>query len=513
MTFQNSLALVFTPSLLWSFAALLSALFILYVAAPAARRRLAAAGLLSLAAAAGLLAAAVLCGFGAGRNSGLYRIVHGLASLLLAIAAVNVSAAAAFDIVMAALRLTPPALLQDLILALAYIGAALSVLSHEGAALSGILATSAVVTAVVAFSLQDTLGNVIGGMVLHLESSFAPGDCVRVGEVEGVVREIRWRQTTLDSGSGDIIVIPNSNLMKGAVTVLGRAGGQPPRRLETVLFNAGYDRPPNEVIAAVETALGEDPPPGVAADPKPWCVLADFTESHAVYKARYWLDDLERGEGTASAVRVRVYYALARAGVTLSIPNRSIVVTQKQAEAQEKSSRLGFELRLAALRGVDIFQSLTDEELQTLAGRLRTAPFARGEAVTRQGAQADWLFILYEGEAEVRLHAATGEAFLSVAKLRAGDFIGEMGLMTGEARSATVVALTDLGCYRLDRADFKDILARRPPIAEAISAVLAKRKLELEAAREGLNEEAGRQRLQTAQGDLLSRIRGIFGLG
>ncbi len=263
----------------------------------------------------------------------------------------------------------------------------------------------------------------------------------------------------------------------------------------------------------MDAALRQDPPPGVAADPPPWCVLLDFAESHAVYAARYWLTALDRPEATASEVRVRIYYALARASIKLSIPNRSIVVTQKDADVQERSRRLELERRLAALRGVDIFQSLNDEEVRTLAGRLKATPFARGEALTRQGAPDDWLYIVYGGEADVRLHASGGEAFQSVARLKAGAFLGEMSLMTGEPRSATVVAMTDMGCYRLDRQDFRDILAHRPQIAEAISSVLARRKLELESAREGLAEEAGRQRLQKTQGDLLSRIRSIFSLG
>ncbi|MBI5239151.1 MAG: mechanosensitive ion channel family protein [Elusimicrobia bacterium] len=513
MPLRDALAAAFTPTMLWSFPLLLAAIAALSAAAPAARRRLGAAGLLALAAAVGLLLAAALRTLGLQADAGFYRITHGLAVLLLALAAINAAAATAFGVILPALRLPLSPILRDLILAVLYVGAALTVAGHEGANLTGILATSAMVTAVVAFSLQDTLGNVIGGMVLHLESSFAPGDWIRVGEEEGVVREIRWRQTTLDTGSGNIIVIPNSSIMKGTVTVLGRAAGLPPRRLMRVPFNVYYDRQPNEVIAAVADALRADPPAGVAADPPPWCVLVDFAEGHAVYAARYWLRDLGRVEAVASEVRVRVYHALARAGIKISIPSRSIVVTQQDADVQERRRRLELERRLAALRGVDIFQSLTDEEVRTLAGRLKATPFARGEAITREGAAEDWLFIVYAGEADVRVHAAGGPAFQSVARLKAGSFLGEMALMTGEPRSATVVAVNDVGCYRLDRAGFKDILARRPQLAEAISLILVQRRLELKSAREGLDEEAGRRNLGRAQGDLLSRIRSIFSLG
>ena len=99
-----------------------------------------------------------------------------------------------------------------------------------------------------------------------------------------------------------------------------------------------------------------------------------------------------------------------------------------------------------------------------------------------------------------------------IATLHAGDFFGEMGMMTGEPRSATVIALSDVECYRVDKDAFHNILRSRPEIAEDISEVLARRRVELDAAREDLNEEAKRARMRKHQGDLLQRIRNFFAL-
>jgi CRP-like cAMP-binding protein len=163
------------------------------------------------------------------------------------------------------------------------------------------------------------------------------------------------------------------------------------------------------------------------------------------------------------------------------------------------------------LSGVELFQALTEEERRRLAGELSVAPFARGEAITRQGAEAHWLYIMTKGEAEVRV-AIDGNLSKKVATLRAGDFFGEMGLMTGEPRTATITAQTGVECYRLDKESFHEIIKSRPEIAEDISHVLARRRVELEAIREGLNEEAKRKRMNRAQGDLLKRIRNFFTL-
>ena len=158
-----------------------------------------------------------------------------------------------------------------------------------------------------------------------------------------------------------------------------------------------------------------------------------------------------------------------------------------------------------------MFQALTDEERRALAGRLRVAPFVRGEAITRQGAEAHWLYLITRGDAEVRI-SVDGNLTEQVATLHQGGFFGEMGMMTGEPRSATVIALTDVECYRVDKEAFNDILKQRPEIAEDISEQLARRRVELDAAREDLNEEAMQARMRHHQGDFLNRIRHFFSL-
>src|SRR5262249_45644797 len=93
-----------------------------------------------------------------------------------------------------------------------------------------------------------------------------------------------------------------------------------------------------------------------------------------------------------------------------------------------------------------------------------------------------------------------------------GNFFGEMSLMTGARRTATVVALTDVECYRLDKAGFQDILHERPQIAEGVAAILASRKAGLMAVLEGLDHEARDRRLADESRAILHKIRDFFGL-
>ena len=511
MSFNDALTAVFTPALVWLFPAIFMIIAALSFKAPSARKRLAAAGMLAVSAAAGLFLAAALRWFGVTPQSLQYRAIFALSCFLISTSAINTLGVMVFGLLLPAMRVTLPALMQDIVLAAVYVMTGFVILSGAGVDFSGILATSAVVTAVVMFSLQDTFGNLIGGMVLHAESYFSPGDRLRVGTDEGVVKEIRWRHTAIQTGEGDIVVMPNSALMKGMVTVLGKASASY-KRFSRISFHAGYEYPPNSVINTLNQALAEDLPDGVAPAPPPRCLFSELDDKSARYSVGYWLTSPILEAAAASELRVKIYYALARAGIKVSVQLRSVVITENAAELQQRRGMEEFERRIRALRGMDIFQGLTDPELKALADELKSTPFAKGETITRQGANADWLYIINEGSAEVRLHSESGSSFRAVATLGRGNFLGEMGLMTGEPRSATVVALSDVGCYRLERNSFREILAKRPALAETISLVLAKRRLELEAARGVLKEEAVPDRIAREQGSLLSSIRDFFGL-
>jgi len=113
------------------------------------------------------------------------------------------------------------------------------------------------------------------------------------------------------------------------------------------------------------------------------------------------------------------------------------------------------------------------------------------------------------GEAEVRYEPEHG-APQHISTLRPGQFFGEMALLTGDARSATVVAKTDVECYRLDGKSFQGLLLARPEIAEGIARVIASRRPELEKVREVYTTQP--MPAQNEQGDLLTRIRRFFGL-
>jgi len=429
---------------------------------------------------------------------------------LLSAAIVTISGAVVFDILLPAVKARPATILCELILAFVYIAAALLLLWHAKVNVTGVVATSAVVTAAIGLSLQGTLSNVMGGVAIQLDRTIAVGDWIHVGDSTGVVKEIRWRQTSIETRNGDTVLVPNGMLVSGNVAVLGKRSGSPRQHRQYVHFNVDYRFPPTQVIAAINEALTTETIANVSSTPAPHCLLLDFKDSYGGYAVRYWLTDLWQDESTDSLIRCRVVFALKRRGISIAIPAYRTFQTEEDQERRRRIMNEDLDRRLAALSRVDIFSTLNDEERKCLAARLRVCPFAGGESMTRQGEDSPCLFIITLGDAEVRVAVDGHWQQKAVAHLKAGEFFGEMGLLTGDVRSASVIAMSDVSCLRLDKEDFVDVLQRRPEIAESISQILAQRRMELEAARDHLTGEAQRERLKKTQGDLLQRIRKFF---
>jgi len=438
-----------------------------------------------------------------------------LADILGSFTCISIVSVAVFDLALPAVRLDPARIIVDLAMGLAYIVTTFVVLQHSGVQLLGLVTTSAVVTGILALSLQATLGNVIGGVALQVDNSIRAGDWIQLENgKQGRVRQVRWRHTVIETRDWDTIIVPNAALLAANIIILGKREGQPLQHRMWVYFNVEFRHRPGAVIRAVEDALRAAPIEGVATEPAPNCICYDFAraggDGYAYYAVRYWLTDLSRDDPTSSLVRVRIDTALARAGIEFAFPSQHIHAELDDAERRERHEQKEHRRRLKALNTLAFLGPLTDEEKGSIARSLRYAPFATGETMTKQGAVAHWLYIMTEGTADVV--ASKGEESKRIAKITSPSFFGEMGCMTGKPRAATVIATSDVICYRLDRQAFVDILNERPQIAADISSLLAERRVELGAAKGELDEASRRTRIEQEKRQILPMIEAFFGL-
>jgi small-conductance mechanosensitive channel len=434
--------------------------------------------------------------------------VHTVFRIVSAIALIRLLGFAVFRLLLPLSGRTPPRIVEDLTIIAAYLVYGLIQLRGAGVDLTGIIATSAVITAVIAFAMQDTLGNMLGGIALQLDNSVQIGDWIRVDDQVGRVRDIRWRSTLIETRNWETVVIPNSMLMKGRVALLGRREGSPLQLRRVLNFMIDPAVPPARVIATVDDEMREVAIPNVARAPAASCVLMAFEDGNLRYQLRYFLTDLAEDDFTDSMVRVHLFASLQRAGIRIAEPQSTIhSVTRDEAHAQTVRKR-EHTRRLEILRRVDLFAGFSDDERNEIADRLQYAPFARGDVITKQGDASHWLYIVAFGDAEV-LYEPPGGTPRVVGTLHPGQFFGEMGLLAGEARYATVVAKTDVECYRLDKAAFQGLLLSRPEIAEEVSRVVGSRRGDLDQARDAF---AGSGTALAQPVDLLARIRRFFGL-
>ena len=248
----------------------------------------------------------------------------------------------------------------------------------------------------------------------------------------------------------------------------------------------------------------------VAASPAPSIVLMDFNDGGCRYAVRYLLTDLAVDDPTDSSVRARIYFALKRMQIPLSFSTYNVQLHLANKRASEQQDR-EFERRLVMLRQLDLFRELAPDEQHHIASVLRYAPFGAGEVMTKQGNVAHWLYVISAGEVSVQVSVDGHDR--EVSRLHGPAFVGEMGLLTGEPRAATIVAVTDVECYRLDKTAFQHVLDERPELARRISELLTQRRVELEVVREDLSAEAKAQRIAESQTEILAQIKDFFGLG
>jgi len=437
------------------------------------------------------------------------------ANLCGAFALVNVLSLALFDVVLPIVGVNLVAITGDIIVGFAYLFALLGVLKAAGVSPSSVVTTSAIVSGVLALGMQATLGNIVGGVALQLDGSVHVGDWIQLADgTQGRVVALRWRHTLVETRNWDTMIVPNASLLAQNILILGKRTAKPLQHRMWVYFHVDYRYPPTQVVEVVRNALAATPIPNVADDPKPSVVCMDLAkdgrESYGYYAVRYWLTDLAVDDPTSSVVRGRIYSALRRAGIPLARPAHTVFF--QVDEPPDERARRHAATRLRSLEGIELFKSLTPEEKEFVAGHLRYAPFVAGETCTKQGAVAHWLYILCSGTVEIRRHVEGSTLAKTVATIEGPDFFGEFGLMTGEPRTADVVAITDVECYRLDKPGLQRVLEERPDTAEHFSKTLARRRVELVAAAQGLDEEAKRRAMATEEGHILDRIQEFFGL-
>lgn len=359
--------------------------------------------------------------------------------------------------------------------------------------LTGLIVSSAVLTAVVGFALQDILANLFYGIVFSVEKPFKIGEWVSIADQTGKIFKVNWRAIYIKTLDNRTVIVPN--LMVSRQEIVNYSYPDPLLR-RSVAVSVGYNHSPEEVKKTMLEAIRDVD--GALQSPPPDIDFVGFGDHAIQYELRFWIKAYEYHLQVEDEVGAKLWHHFRRKGIEIPFPIRTVYI--KEAPGTREVKR-GF------YKEIEILRMLTDEEVAKIADRARIEEYSEGETIVHQGDDGDSLYVITDGTAEVVLADAKGIALI-VNTLDSGAVFGEMSLLTGEKRSATVRARTDLQVIVIDKTSFRRILLKNPKIVEAMSKLLAERQQALLARKQQVTEEEETPTART----ILDRIKYFFGI-
>lgn len=398
-----------------------------------------------------------------------------------------------------------PRLLRDTVALVIFLIALLLVLSigyEAQAQLKGLLAGSGVAAIILGFAAQNLLSGILAGISLQIGPPYKLGDWLRVGDQVGEVVEINWGSTKLRTNDGISLELPNNEIIKQTIVNLHYPN---PLHAMRIVVSADYGVPPNRVKDALMRATTQAS--GVLQEPPPKIFLRDFADSAVSYEIKFWMMNHARYNEVCDSIKTNVWYEFRRRKINIPFPIRTLQIERRSAATGQDAKAEA----LSILRKEALFACLNDDQLGMLLRKADVHHFGRGEAVIEEGTEGESMFVLLRGTALVSVEK--NGALIRVGALRQGDCFGEMSLLTGERRTATVRAEKDCEVMEISKPVVGELLRNAPECLSQLSELLAQRKIETE----GIVKDAAPAQEQSSREreyaeSFVKRLRSFFEL-
>jgi small-conductance mechanosensitive channel len=403
-------------------------------------------------------------------------------------------------------RQTPiPEFLRQVVALFVYLIALLVVLNvvyHAEGQLKTLLAGSGILAIVLGFATQDLFGGIIAGIALQISRPYKVGDWLNIQDRFAEVMEINWRSTRLRTNDAIYLDIPNYAIARGTIINLHY-----PTPIHAMRIRVGvdYSVPPNRVKDALFRAASSAE--GVVPDPITKVFVVDFAESAVVYEIKFSMGNHRAYNEVSDAIRTNIWYEFKRQRITIPFPIRTLHLKRTQQRAVPE----GHAEAMAILRGEPLFDCLNDAQLENLLHSAHINHYGRGECVIKEGAEGASMFIMLRGTAHVSVSRNGTSIRLGV--MRSGDCFGEMSLLTGEPRSATIRADGDCEVLEISKEVMAEVMRESPQCLNQLSEILAKRKLEGEGiVKDAMQPDDDGARESEYRASFLRRLRAVFEL-
>lgn len=368
--------------------------------------------------------------------------------------------------------------------------------------LTGLLATSGIAAVILGFAMQDLLSNVIAGFSIHMTRAYRVGDWLLLGEKgeRAEVTEINWRSTRFVNNDHVSYELPNSDIVKNRIVNLNYPAPEHGIRLKIGL---DYDIPPALAKQALLTAAVNAK--GVIVSPGPTVFLHDFGDSSVIYELRVWMRDASLYNVTCDDIRTSLWYELKRRNIRIPYPVRSLEVRKPNEPGYFANAKV----RAAEIVAGKALDCLTSEEAEALVTSGMIVLFGPDEALVTRGETGDSMFVILDGKVRVSGKSDAGTQVV-LAKLGTGEYFGEISLLTGEPRNATVHAETDTLVLEIRKKDISPLIEANPTLAVRLGELLEHRQTERVAALQGKAENPEFKSLSPQSRSLTERIRAFF---
>jgi small-conductance mechanosensitive channel len=403
-------------------------------------------------------------------------------------------------------RQTPiPEFLRQVVALFVYLIALLIVLSvvydAEGQ-LKTLLAGSGIAAIVLGFATQDLFGGIIAGIALQISKPYKVGDWLQIQDRFAEVMEINWRSTRLRTNDAIYLDIPNYSIARGTIINLHY-----PTHIHAMRIRVGvdYQIPPNRVKDALLRAASSAE--GVVPDPPTRVFVVDFAEYAVIYEIKFSMGNHRAYNEVSDAIRTNIWYEFKRQRITIPFPIRTLRVERRHQQSVPE----GHAEAQAILRGEPLFDCLSDAQLDNVLHSARINHYGRGERVIEEGATGDSMFIMLQGTAHVSV--SRNDISIRLGVMRSGDCFGEMSLLTGEPRSATIRADGDCEVLEISKEVMAEVMRESPQCLTQLSEILAKRKLEGEGiVKDATGPDDPGTKEDEYRASFLRRLRAVFEL-
>jgi len=388
--------------------------------------------------------------------------------------------------------LTDTKIFIDIVKGLIFFIGLIFLLKTNGVSVNSIFTTSAVLTAVIGLALQNTLSDIVAGVILSTEDTIKINNWIKYNDKIGRVVLFSWRYTKIITLENEHYIIPNKDLASNTIKILSSENF---KHYTIIPFGVTYNNIPNRVIDVVENATRNIK--NVIDREVYFVKYGDFAIE---FEIRLRVIDAYKYYQTRSNVLTKVFYALEREGMEIPIPRYDLFRRDYKRISDEDNYN---EIK-SFFKKIDFLQILKEEELDIVINVTKYERYANHEYILRQDEANDKFFYIKTGVVNIIVNDN------QVAKLKTGNFFGEISLMTGEKTSATVEADGDVELYVIESKDLSGILKNNKKLVDKISEVITERKLQNEKIK---TTKKLKKELDKEKTNLKNKIINFFSIG